>query len=79
MTIQTFFKAEYSIFLNIEIGGPWMEGYEPLAGGIKIWWDGSLVKWNFRLVEGGLPSHPHSTKNSVGLRVEFFPKSFRLG
>ena len=40
MTIQTFFKAENSIFLNIEIGGIWVEGYEPLVGGIKIWWDG---------------------------------------
>ena len=58
MTIQTFFKAENSIFLNIEIVRPWMEGDEPLVGGIKIWWDGSLVKCNFRLVEGGSPATP---------------------
>ena len=76
---SNFFKAENSIFLNIEIVRPWMEGDEPLVGRIKIWWDGSLVKCNFRLVEGGLPSHPHSTENSGGLRVEPFPKSFRMG
>ena len=34
-----------------------MEGDEPLAGGIKIWWDGNLVECNFRPKEAELPSH----------------------